>query len=284
MAPGLRKAVEAIPGRPLPHGILNAACTEVRDVSDEHELLGVEWLALGCCPVLAWTDPCLDESPGEESPGDVSGALGRKEYCRPEIEFADPINLYAGSECSTIGWTYAEARAHAEATLELGEQYGLESAFWRQKLTADAIDLTPADGPLTVPQGVARLEGCLAEAYGGVGTLHVPASVAALLGCCDLAREDPGTGGPSTLAGNCVVIGAGYSAENTGPGQTPADEGTAWLYITGPLVIRRGPPVVTPDRPAPSVNTRTNDRNVLVERTYVVGTTCTVCAVNVLVQ
>jgi hypothetical protein len=276
----MRKYVEAIPGAPLPHGILGAPCADVRDVTDEHELLGVEWLALGCCPVLSWTDPCMDESPGEESPGDAP----RKEFCRPETEHATPITLYAGAECSTIGWSYAEARQHAEATLALGEQSGLEAAFWRSKLAADAVDVTPAAGPVSVAQGVAALEGCLAGSYGGVGTLHAPAGVAALLGCCDLAREDPGTGGLRTLAGHCVVIGAGYAAENTGPGGTPADPGTAWLYITGPLVIRRGPAVTIPDRPGASVNTRTNDRNVLVERTYVVGTTCTVCAVNVLVQ
>ena len=286
MAAGLRKYVEAIDGAPLPHGILNTPCTDVREVSDEHELLGVEWLALGCCPVQSWTDPCLDESPGdlspgEESPGDVSGAPGAKEFCRPEIEYAEPIHLYAGSECSTIGWTYTEAREHAEATLFLGEQQGLEAAFWRTKLTQDAVDITPAEGPVSVAQGVALLEGCFAESYGGVGTLHVPVGAAALLGCCDLAREDPATGGLRTLAGNCVIIGAGYSAESTGPGGTSADPGTAWLYITGPLVIRRGPPVTIPDQPGPSVNTRTNDRRVLVERTFVVGTTCTVCAVNV---
>ncbi|RWZ77857.1 cupin [Streptomyces albidoflavus] len=280
MAAGLRKSVEAINGTPLPHGILNTPCTDVRDVADEHELLGVEWLALGCCPVRSWTDPCGDESPGEESPGDESGAPGTKEFCRPETEHAEPITLYAGAECSTIGWSYAEAREHAEATLALGEQQGLEAAFWRQKLTRDAVDLTPAEGPLSIAQGIAVLEGCLAESYGGVGVIHVPAGAAALLGCCDLARENA-TGGLSTLAGNCVIIGAGYSAENSGPGGTPADPGTAWLYITGPLVVRRGPSVTIPDRPGPSVNIRNNDRRVLVERTYVVGTTCTVCAVNV---
>ncbi|MCX5326283.1 cupin [Streptomyces sp. NBC_00120] len=277
MAADMRVYVEAIGGTPLPHGILGAPCTQVRDVSDEHELLGVEWLALGCCPVESWKNPCDDD----ESPGDVSGGAAEKEFCRPEIEHASPITLYAGTECATIGWTYEEARRHAEATLALGEQRGLESAFWRTTLTADAVDVTPEAGPVSLGQGVAALEGCLAEAYGGVGTLHVPAGAAALLGCCAIVSEDAASGALRTLAGNCVVIGAGYSAENTGPGGTPADPGTAWLYITGPLSIRRGPSSTIPDRAGSSVNIRTNDRRVLVERTYVVGTTCTVCAVNV---
>jgi hypothetical protein len=269
--------VAAIPGTPLPHGILGG-CATVTDVTDVHELMGVEWLALGCCPVLDWTDPCLDEeSPGDESPGSPP----TKQFCRPQVEHASPHTIYAGAECSTLGWSYEEARAHAEASLALGEQEAVEAAFWRDKLAATAVDLTPAAGPVNIAQGVAVLEGCLAESYGGVGTLHVPAGAAALLGCCNLASEDPASGTLRTLAGNCVVIGAGYSALNTGPGNVPADPGTAWLYITGPVVIRRGPVDVIPDRPGPSVNIRNNDRRVLVERTYVVATTCTVCAINV---
>ncbi|WP_381792984.1 cupin [Streptomyces niveus] len=273
----MRKYVEAIPGRPLPHGILNA-CTDVRTVGDVHELLGVEWLALGCCPVEVWRDPCLDdESPGDESPGEPA----QKTFCRPETEHAEPITVYAGAECSTLGWSYAEARAHAEASLELGEQQAVEAGFWSTRLAMTATDLTPPEGPLSIAQGVAVLEGCLAESYGGVGVLHVPAGAAALLGCCNLAREDPASGNLRTLAGNCVIIGAGYSAMNTGPGNIPADPGTAWLYITGPVVVRRGPAQTVPGRPGASVNTRTNDRRVLVERTYVVATTCTVCAVQI---
>ncbi|QPL14047.1 membrane protein [Streptomyces phage TurkishDelight] len=280
MAAAMRKRVEPIPGTPLPHGILNT-CTTVLDVDveDIHELMGVEWMALGCCPVRQWEDPCLtEESPGEESPGEAP----QKEFCRPQFEHATPITLYAGSECSTLGWTHEEAVAHARATMDLGEQHGLEAAFWNSRLTTDVVDLTPPDGPLTVAQGVALLEGCLAEAYGGVGVLHVPAGAAALLGCCNLLHEDPATGSLRTLAGNCAVIGAGYSAMNTGPGGIPAEPGTTWLYITGPVHIRRGPLDVIPNRSA-SVNIRTNDRRILLERTYVVGTTCTVCAVQVVV-
>ncbi|MFJ8852360.1 cupin [Streptomyces sp. NPDC102437] len=278
MPAGMRKLVEPIPGTPLPHGILNA-CTTVKDVDDIHELMGVEWMALGCCPVRQWVDPCeAEESPGEESPGERPA----KEFCRPHVEHAAPITLYAGAECSTLGWSYEEAVAHAKATMELGEQHGLEAAFWSNRLTTDVVDLTPPEGPVSIAQGVAALEGCLAESYGGAGVLHVPAGVAALLGCCNVLREDPATGELRTLAGNCAVIGAGYSAMNTGPGQIPAEPGTAWLYITGPVHIRRGPLDVIPDRSA-SVNIRTNDRRILLERTYVVGTTCAVCAVQVVV-
>ncbi|PSK57982.1 hypothetical protein B0E38_01827 [Streptomyces sp. 111WW2] len=281
MPAGLRQVVEGIAGTPLPHGILGASCTNILDVPDEriHELNGVEWLALGCCPARDWPDPCEDTSPGDESPGSPT----EKEFCRPDTEHAAPITVYAGAECSAPGFSYDEARTQALASLTLGEQHAVEAGFMRNVLTATADDLTPPEGPLSVAQGVAVLEGCLAESYGGVGTLHVPAGAAALLGCCNVLREDPASGALRTLAGNCAIIGAGYSYLNLGPGGLPADPGTAWLYITGPVVIRRGPVDVIPDRSraSASVNIRNNDRRVLAERTYVVGTTCTVCAVNV---
>ncbi|WP_432100308.1 FAD-dependent oxidoreductase [Streptomyces sp. WAC 04229] len=202
----MRRRVEAIPGRPLPYGILGG-CTDVIDVTDEHELLGVEWMALGCSPVRD-TDWCPDESPGEESPGSVPG---QKEFFAPTHEVADPITVYAGVRCSTIGWSYQEAIEHVRASLELGEQQGVESAFWRYTLAPRAVDLTPDDGPVSLAQGVAALEGCLAESYGGVGTFHVPTGAAALLSCCNIAYADGNR--LSTLAGNCVIVGSGYSGE-----------------------------------------------------------------------
>lgn len=273
---GMALRVEAIPGTPLPHGLLGG-CTTVLDTTDPHELLGVEWMGLGCCPVLD-TDWCPPgESPGE-SPGSP-GRPGEKEFCPPRHEYAAPVTLYAGAECSALGWSYEEARAHVLATLELGEQRALEEAFQRYTLGPQAVDLTPEEGPVDLAQGVAVLEGCLAEEYGGQGVLHVPTGVAALLGCCNIAREDGGV--LRTLAGNCVVIGAGYSRANAGPGGEPAGPGEAWLYISGPVVVRRGPVDVVPDQAGASVDTRFNTRRVLAERTYVPATTCAVCAIRV---
>lgn len=273
----MQRRVEAIPGRPLPYGILGG-CTTVIDVTDPHELLGVEWMALGCCPVrdTDWCPP--EESPGDESPGLPPGV---KEFCRPEHEAAEPVTVYAGVECSTFGLPYQEAVRHVRAALELGEQQAVESAFWRYHLASRAVDLTPAEGAVSVAQGVAALEGCLAESYGGVGTLHVPAGVAALLGCCNVVYRD----GDSlrSLAGNCVIVGSGYSAANSGPDGTPAPPGEAWLYISGPVVVRRGPIDIIPDQSGASIDRRFNDRRVLAERTYVPATTCVVCAVRVTV-
>lgn len=272
---GMRRNVEAITGEPLPHGLLGS-CAVIEDIPEDrvHELMGVEWLGLGCCPVQDWPDPCDDESPGESPAGPSV-----KEFCRPETEHAEPITVYAGVECSTMGWSWDEAREHVLAALELGEQAALEAAWWRTGLASRAVDLTPEEGPVSVAQGVAALEGCLAESYGGIGVLHVPAGVAALLGCCNILREN--TPGLRTWAGNCAVLGAGYSLENSSPDGMPAEPGTAWMYISGPVHIRRGPVDLIPDRRGAATDIRYNDLRLLAERTYVVGTTCTVCAIQV---
>lgn len=274
----LYQVVEAIEGSPLPHGLLNS-CAQVADVADPHELMGVEWLALGCCPVNVWEDPCTTDSPGEVSPGEESPGSREKEFCRPTVEHARPLTVYAAAECGAIGWSYAEAREQVLATLELGEQRAVEEGFWRNTLAPTAIDLTPPEGPVSIAQGVAALEGCLAESYGSQGLLHVPAGAAALLGCCNVVHRDP-DGTLSTLAGNCVTISSGASAINEGPDGMPAEAGTAWLAISGPVVVRRGPVHVVPDRPSAAID-RFNTLRLIAERTYVAATTCTTCMIRI---
>jgi hypothetical protein len=185
---------------------------------------------------------------------------------------AAPITIYAGAMCSTIGWPYEEAVQHARETLRMGEQRALEEWFMREVLCPMAEDLTPPDGAVSIPQGVAALEGWLAETYGGSGVLHVPAGAAALLGCCNIVH----LGGASarTLMGNCVILGAGYAANVGPPDCTQAPAGEAWLYITGPIRVRREAPVIVPNEDSESVRITTNDRFVLAERTFVVEVAC----------
>jgi hypothetical protein len=257
---GLRRYVEAVPGNPLPHGLLSG-CTTVIDVTDPHELLGTEWRPLSCAEAhdVTWCPP--DGSP---VPGKV--------FDRAGLCTAEPIAIYAGAQCSTTGWTYADALQHATETLRMGEQRALEEWFMREVLCPLAVDLTPAAGALSIAQGVGALESWLGTEYGGVGVLHVPAGAAALLGCCNLVHLDGGN--PRTLLGNCLVLGAGY-AVNLGPPEcTTADAGEAWLYATSPVRVRREAPAPIPDTDAASVDIRTNDRRVLVERGFVVEIAC----------
>ncbi|GGZ23333.1 hypothetical protein GCM10010387_15580 [Streptomyces inusitatus] len=260
---GLRRYVEAVPGEPLPHGILSG-CTTIIDATDPHELLGTEWRPLSCAEAhdTTWC-PDDDESPGVVPP---------KDFFRPGFCTAAPVTIYAGAECSTMGLSFAEARAHAAETLRMGEQRALEEWLLREVLCTIAEDQTPAAGAISVVQGIGALEGWLGTEYGGTGVLHVPAGAAALLGCCNAVRLIDGT--PRTLLGNCVILGAGYAVNLGPPDCTPADPGEAWLYATSPIRIRREQVVPVPDEDRQSVNIRTNDRRVLAERTFVVEIAC----------
>lgn len=265
---GLRKWVEAVPGDPLPHGLLTG-CTTVIDATDSHELLGTEWRPLSCADAhdTTWCPP-----------GDPAPEVPEKEFARPGICSAPPVAIYAGAECSTTGFSFAEARRQAAETLRMGEQRALEEWFMREVLCVTADDLTPAAGALSIAQGVGVLESWLGTEYGGRGLLHVPVGAGALLG--DVVHLIDGS--PQTLVGNCVIFGAGYAVNVGPPDCTPADSGEAWLYATSPIRIRTEAPDDVPDEDRQSVDILTNDRRVLVERGFVVEIACcSVAAVRV---
>lgn len=261
----MRRRVEAIPGTPLPHGVLGG-CTQVIDVpeSRSHELLGTDWQDVSCADAhpFQW---CEDPPPDP---------LPEKEFARPQTCTAAPVTIYAGGECNPIGRTYQEAVRSAREALRMGEQRALEEFLMLDVLCplAAANDLTPAEGAVSIAQGVAALEGWLGEFYGGTGVLHVPAGAAALLGCCNVVHLVDGNA--RTLMGNCVVMGSGYGVNVGPPDCTPAPAGEAWLYVTGPIRVRREGVFLVPDSDAESVRIATNDRFVLAERTFVVEIAC----------
>ncbi|MFF6801132.1 cupin [Streptomyces sp. NPDC012616] len=261
-AAGLRRRVAAIPGTPLPHGILGG-CVDIIDVEDVHELLGTEWMPLSCAAAHDW-EWCPEDT---TTPGPAA-----KTFERPGTCSASPITIYAGATCSTVGWPYSEAVQHARETLRMGEQRALEEWFARDVLCPMGIDLTSSAGAVSIAQGVAALEGWLAENYGGQGILHVPAGAAALLGCCNVVHLEDGV--PRTLMGNCVIMGSGYAVNVGPPDCTQAPAGEAWLYVTGPIRVRREAPTIVPDSDAESFRIQTNDRFVLAERSFVVEVAC----------
>ncbi|MEU7093020.1 cupin [Kitasatospora aureofaciens] len=260
-AVGLRRYVEAVPGEPLPHGLLGG-CTTIIDATDPHELLGTDWRPLSCADAhdTTWCPP----APAPE-PGPIT-------YFRPGNCTAAPVTIVAGSECSAIGFTYAEALEHARETLRMGEQRALEEWFLRDVLCTMAENLTPAAGALSVAQGLSVLETWLGTEYGGTGVLHLPVGVGSLISRESSIFMDGGS--PRTLVGNCVVLGAGYTVNMGPPNCLPADPGQAWLYATSPIRVRRDAVEVVPDTDAASVNTRTNDRRVQVQRTSVIEIAC----------
>lgn len=275
MVAGFRAAVPPISGDPSPYGLLGS-CIEVVPMGSLHEGNGTDTLSLSCADSNLWYQ--CDASVGSPTPDNPAS----KTFDRPVVCEYEPITVYAGVTCSTFGITFEEGQQRAREQLRLGEQRALEEYFMTRVLCGYATgnDLTPAAGALSVPAGVGALEGWLAANYGGQGVLHVPAGAAALLGSHRVLDFDGDN--YRTLAGNCVVIGAGYAANvgpaDPGPGCEVAPSGEAWLYITPPVRIRRDTAGLVSQGEARSVNTSTNDRRALAETTFVPETACCIAA------
>lgn len=276
---GMRVMVPPIPSRPLPHGLLGG-CVDVVTTGDLHELNGTDMLSEPCAPANAWQD-CPDVNP-------ITGPFvnpDAKVFDRPVTTSFEPVTAYAGVECSTFGLSFDEARERAVSQLRTGEQQVLEDFFMRRGLAAYALgnDLTPAEGALSICMGVGILETWLALNYGGVGVLHAPVGVGTLLSGGRIVDFPQDESCITTLVGNAVVLGGGYSA-NVGPYTAPltpgavAPEGEAWLYITPAMRIRRDARVLPQNVEWQSINTTINDRNVIAESTFVVEVSCAVAA------
>lgn len=261
------KQVDPIPGAPSPYGLLGG-CVEVVTTPDSHELMGTTFLPMSCATAYPWVDPCLN-------PTDPPTPAAPKTFDRPGICEFQPVTVQAGFRCSAIGLSYTEGRERALEQLRLGEQRALEEFFMGQLCTmGTGNDLTPVSGAVSAAQGVAILEGWLAENYGGQGLVHAPAAAAALFGCCNVVTRDRDDRCPETLMGNGVVFGAGYNVNIGGPGCTQAPPGEAYLYVTGPVRVRRDERHITPDSEGASVNIWNNDRLILAETTFVPEVAC----------
>lgn len=263
---GMRMRVEAVPGNPSPRGLLGG-CIPVVDPTDVHELNGTDVPTASCDPTNLWQDcPADPEDGGFVNPD-------AKVFDRMDSTSFEPVTVYKGLRCSTFGVSQPELERYALEQLVMGEQNSLEFFFMSRWLCTKAVDLTPMAGPLSVVQGVGVLEDWLSREYGGTGVIHAPAGVGAMFSrdrvtpCCD-------TGCPETLMGNAVVLGAGYAANLGGVACAPAPEGTAWLYITPAMRIRRDAPYIVTNSESQAVDYVRNDRYALAESTFVIEVAC----------
>lgn len=195
----------------------------------------------------------------------------------PTWSVGRPIVVYGGFECRPDGEPDRGKRS-AAAQLEHFEESKVETVFasgdaalgigaWLA--TPDAVDLTPAAGPVSFVNALGTLEAELRVHYGGRGIIHAPSWMAPYYAARQQIREGRPT--LQTFNGNRWSFGAYTGA---GPA-TPAVSGF-WVYATGAVVVRRGP-VVTSDAFDP-VN---NLAMWLAERLLVISTECRVLAVNV---
>lgn len=268
--------VTAPPVEPYGYGLLSVAA--LPDSSGVRVANGVQYEPLTCTPAQTTRDACIttdrDGNP-LPTPGELLADPGV-----PLVE-ADPLTLYAGFRCSAVGRSHADMQERARQALRLGEQRGLERAFWtgeegnRPRLADPDADLL-AVAPQSPVRALGLLEGYLGERYPGRGVIHIPRGLVPALHGNGLLKVEGDE--IVTLLGTRVAAGGGYP--NTGPDGAVAGANTGWAYATGQVAVWRGPELeLAEGQVAAAMDRTTNEVNLIVERQYAVGRECALGAV-----
>lgn len=279
---------------PSPYGLLSVA-QQVNTDGTPHWQNGITWQSRCLSPMGRLTyDECIVVTGAEGTPPEPSV---KADVLDMQLRGATPFTAYAKFDCALVGMD--EALKIATDALAQSEPWQVERAFWTglvdgkvlafphlaanaTVLDAQSIQLQSA---ATVVTGTAvdavtalgLLESALADCYNGVGVIHVPVKLLPTLQFHNLITAQNGK--LRTLNGNLVAVGGGYPS--TSPAGVVSPAGESWMYATGAVFMYRGEIQVPSDRVS-SINRATNTREMIAERTYVLGWDC--CHLAILVD
>jgi hypothetical protein len=283
---GPRLIVNAPTFTPSPYGLLSVAQQVTPD--GPHWQNGITWQTRCLVPMGQLTyDECISVTGSGESPPEPSP---KTDVVDLTYRGATPFTAYAKFDCSLAGMD--EALKIASDALAQSESWQVERAFWTgiaddtavvfphlaanaEVLDAQSIELqSPASIVVTgaaidVATGLGLLEAALADCYNGVGVIHVPVKLLPTLQAHSLVVAQSGK--LRTLNGNLVSVGGGYPG--TSPSGAAPATGEAWMYATGAVFMYRSEVKIPADKIS-SVNRTTNTREMIAERTYVLGWDC----------
>ncbi|MEV4122930.1 hypothetical protein [Micromonospora sp. NPDC049645] len=205
----------------------------------------------------------------------ISGSSVTQAYNDPKTgdgkswQQADPFGVLAGVSCKSVGTLDVDDEPRARAALAAAEQRLVEQVFERSgtpRLAAGGGVVTPGGSTaLRIKRAVGVLEQYLGAEYGGVGALHMPR----LLGpYAPVSKEGALL---RTALGTPVAFGSGYTGVS--PAGADAATGTAWIYATGAVQVRRSQ-VWVPAQGAETLDRSTNDVLLIAERSYMVSIDC----------
>ncbi|MGI5151364.1 hypothetical protein ACQEVC_34210 [Plantactinospora sp. CA-294935] len=254
---------------PYRYGLFSAAA--VVDPADQREFqAGVEWEPV-CVDAPAATTSSAASDPSRPTKSLSVGVS--------KVTASPVLRLYAGVEADLTGRD--DHLERARTALGLVEQQSLEHYAWtgsagnRPRLADPATPILAGSdaSPVSLATAVGLLEEHISDRSGVLGALWVPRKIGAHLAAADLTRlENPRMVAP---LGNPYVF-----AHTNGAGPAgAAASGEAWLYGTGPVMVRRSQ--VTMPRLAEAHDRTTNDVFAIAERFYTIGWSCTVVAVKV---
>jgi hypothetical protein len=278
VAPSLPRRV-AVPGTAAPRFGLESVVQWLP--ADDHVFMGVQFEHLRCD--AAHITAALQCDDADESP------FGVPKTTTPGVPLvkASPFAVYGEYECNPVARPLSEAFELASAHLESGRGRAIERAVQfgeagnEPTLANDAVDITPAGGPVSLVDAIARLEQYLGANYGGTGVLHMDRRLAAHAISDYLVVPVGDT--LQTSLGTLVAAGAGYD-NAFGPDESPSESpaaGSIWIYATGAVYGWRSDVGYIPDSPSGAVDRSTNTLRVLAEQTFVVAWECVTAAIQV---
>lgn len=276
MAINAKVTVTGPPRTPHRFGLFSAV--PVVQVTDPHQLVGVQWEPLTCERPTIVPDQC-------------PCGTHKEVVSPPGVQDAEPFTVLGSWSCALGGNTVERAQQRARDHLTAGEQHAVEWAVWTGQADnhepideADAYHGPRFAHPDTPVIGTVRcaadllaiIEDYTSQVYTGDPLVHLPRAVLPYLADAGLVTRS-GTH-LETPYGTSLVAGAGYGEANTGPDGTRAPDGAWWVYVTGAMQVWRSD-VFTPPNPAAGFSRCSNEMTAIAERTYLVGWECFTAAV-----
>lgn len=225
------KLVAAPALTPYRYGLASVA--QPVTAGDEHELFGLQYEQIGLYqpgvfPGSCYLGPSSNLSLGSSAEPFAVGL---------------PFSVYAGVDCSPLGYTEEFILSRAQAILKLGWQNAAEEALWAgaqdnaPTLAASGTTILPGASGVSFTAGLAALEEYMGANYLGTAVIHARRDAAPWAAKSFQVYERVGQ--LQTVLGSQFCFGGGYL--NTGPGGTTPAAGSLWLYATGIVTVRLSP-------------------------------------------
>jgi len=254
---------------PTRFGLLTVA--EVEEPEAHWEVEGAYYQAESCDTITSQVIECQDDF--DEHPVKATNGSGLS------YPHSDPFLIVAPHTCSTFGQSLEESYRFAERRLEQAEDRAVEAVFWsgvdsqgnpvRGTIGAsNPVDLTPASGAVNLTDALAVLESWAGDNSACAPVLHMNRGLGNYLAERNLVQAYSGVGLVTRANLSRIVLGSGYGTEAL-PG-FPAEDGTAWVFVTGAVKAIRSPVFFASaqDDPAAAIVRATNDVVVFGERSY----------------
>lgn len=230
------RIVDAPALMPYRYGLASVA--QAASVDDVHELFGLQY-----------------EQIAEYLPGVLRGACYEGPVTNVSLPAGSgtayavglPFSVYAGVQCSPMGYSEEYILNRARAILKLGWQNAAETALWAggsannaPTLAASGSTVIAGASGVSFTAGLAALEQYMGANYLGTAVIHGRRDAAPWAAKNFQIFERSGQ--LQTVLGSQWCFGGGY--QNTSPSGVAAPAGSLWLYATGLVQVRLGAPFI----------------------------------------